>query len=182
MIDLSVRAAACDITRFVTLFLSDLSRTDHAPGLPRDIHQGVAHVYQAKTEAHSGRPETWQALAQQNRYSYSKVARLAQQLDETGLLSDSIVYASSDLGDPARHSSRHVPSLLVGGAGGRWQGAKYLQFSPEKRISNNRILVSIAQAFGVETSRFGSSASSQIVTGDISSELAAPPASSTVIS
>ncbi len=174
MIDLSVRAMACDLTRFSTLFLSDLSRTNRA-GLPADIHQGVAHKYQARSEKSPGREETWQALATQNRYCYSKLARLTQRLDEAGLLETSIVYASSDLGDPARHSSRHVPSLLLGGAGGRWPGGNYLRYDEGRAIPNNRILVSIAQAFGVETERFGDSASSAVVTGDISSELAASP-------
>jgi hypothetical protein len=178
MIDLTVRAMACDLTRFATLFLADLSRTKMSHGLPIDIHQGVAHKYQARSDKNAGLPQTWQALAAQNRDSYSKVARLAQRLDEAGLLDDSVVYVSSDLGDPARHSSRHVPSLLLGGAGGRWPGRKHLRYQPTRAIPNNRILVSIAQAFGVETDRFGHSASSAVVTGDISDQLAGPPSPS----
>lgn len=174
MIDLSVRAHACDLTRFSTLFLNDLSRTPQRGALPADIHQGVAHTYQARTEKSPGRPESWQALAFQNRHSYSKVARLAQRLDDAGLLDDSVVYASSDLGDPARHSSRHVPSLLLGGAGGMWAPGKYVRFDPNDPIPNNRILVSIAQAFGVETDRFGFSSSSAVVTGHITDKLAEP--------
>lgn len=173
MIDLSVRAMACDLTRFCTLYLNDLSRTNHGGELPADIHQGVAHKYQARSEHSPGNPASWQALAAQNRYSYSKVARLARGLDDAGLLGDSIVYVSSDMGDPARHSSRHVPSLLVGGAGGKWAGGKTLKYEPSRALPNNRILVSIAQAFGVETDRFGDSASSGIVTGDLSQQLAA---------
>lgn len=173
MIDLSVRAMACDLTRFASIFLADLSRTRMGHGLPPDIHQGVAHKYQARSVSQPGRPESWQALANQNRYTYSKVVRLAQRMDEAGILDDSIVYASSDLGDPARHSSRHVPTLLVGRAGGRWPGGKYIRFDSSNPIANNRVLVSIAQAFGVETERFGHSASSSVVTGNISAQLAA---------
>lgn len=166
MIDLSVRALACDLTRFCTIFLADLSRAPNALGLPEDIHQAVAHVYQARSEKNPGRPETWHQLALQNRDSYKKVARLTQRLDESGILDDSIVYASGELGDPSRHSSRHVPSLLLGRAGGAWNPGKYLDLR-KAHIPNNRILVSICQAFGVEMDRFGDSPSSSIVTGNL---------------
>ena len=40
-IDLLAQALACDITRFGTLFLGDLSRTKRFAELPQDIHQGL---------------------------------------------------------------------------------------------------------------------------------------------
>lgn len=164
MIDLLARALACDMTRFSTLFLADLSRSHLFPQLPDDIHGGVAHRYHARSDKNPGNRETWLALGVQNRYTYSKLARLMQRLDEAGIVDHCLVYASSDMGDPARHSSRHVPTLLLGGVGGRFKMGRYVELDARQGTPNNRILVSICQAFGTNTTRFGTGSSS-VVTG-----------------
>jgi len=171
-IDLLARALACDVTRFSSLFLADLTRTGLPLGLPDDVHGEVAHRYDARTDKHGGTPSTWSALATQNRYSYSKVARLLQRLDEAGVLDETLVYASSDMGNPALHSSRGVPTLLLGGAGGHFKMGRYLDLrrpASTEGTPNNRILVSICQAFGVHTNRFGHAADAGIVTGALDS-------------
>ena len=164
MVDLLARAIACDLTRFATLFLADLSRSKLFPELPDDIHGQVAHRYHAQGDNSPGNPATWQRLALQNRYSYTKLARLMQRLDEAGVLDHTLIYASSDMGDPARHSSRHVPTLLLGGAGGQFKLGRYLELDAARGTPNNRVLVSICQAFGVSTARFGTG-SSAVVSG-----------------
>jgi len=164
MVDLLARALACDLTRFSTLFLADLSRSKLYPELPDDIHGQVAHRYHAQSDNSPGNPETWQRLALQNRYSYGKLARLMQRLDEAGVLDHTLIYASSDMGDPARHSSRHVPTLLLGGAGGHFKLGRYLELDAARGTPNNRVLVSICQAFGANTARFGTG-SSAVVSG-----------------
>jgi len=166
-IDLLARAMACDLTRFSTLFLGDLTRTGLVPDYPADVHGDVAHRYDAKRANHPGSPESWERLAQQNRYTHGKIARLLQRLDEASVLDDTVVYCSSDMGDPALHSSRSVPTLLIGDAGGAFKPGRYLDFRGERGngVPNNRILVSICQAFGVPVERFGHSADSKIVTG-----------------
>lgn len=169
-IDLLARAMSCDLTRFATLMLGDLSRTHLYPELPDDVHGDVAHRYDARTDKHPGAPETWRALALQNRYSAGKVARLLLRLDEAGVLDDTIVLVSGDMGDPARHSSRSVPTLIAGGCGGHFKMGRYLDLRQGKGgegVPNNRVLVSIAQAFGVESERFGQSADPRIVTGKL---------------
>jgi hypothetical protein len=165
-IDLLARALACDISRFATLYLADLTRSKRDPDLPDDIHNEVAHRYDPRGDKRPGNPATWHALGRQNRYSYSKVARLLQRLDEAGILDDTLVYVSSDMGDPALHSSRSVPTLLAGGAGGRLKMGRYLDLrgKPE-RAPNNRVLVSICQAFGVQVSQFGHAVDPAIRTG-----------------
>lgn len=167
-IDMLARALSCDLTRFATIMLGDLSRTHLFPELPDDVHGDVAHRYDAATEKTPGTPASWKALAIQNRYSYSKVARLLTRLDEGGVLDDTIVLVSSDMGDPARHSSRDVPTVIAGGCGGHFSMGRALDLtgaSGHEGVPNNRVLVSIAQAFGVEIERFGQSADPRIVTG-----------------
>jgi len=166
-VDLLACALACDLTRFASLYLADLSRTRLFSELPADVHSDVAHLYDAQNGTHAGSATTWQTLAVQNRYSYSKVARLLQRLDQGGVLEDSIVYVSSDMGDPARHASRSVPTLLAGGAGGHFKMGRYLDLRGEGTdgTPNNRLLVSICQAFGQPDTQFGHAADSRITHG-----------------
>jgi hypothetical protein len=163
-VDLMVQAMACDATRFATLFLNDLSRTRLIDGMPEDIHFDVSHRYRARDAAQPGRPETWLPLATQNRYANGKVARLMHQLDRAGLLSDTVIYVSSDMGDPARHSSRSVPTVLGGGV---FRGARHLVFEGKAQAANNHLLVSICNAFGVGVTSFGHARDPAIVTGPL---------------
>ena len=56
------RALACDLTRFASLFLADLSRTQLFPELPEDIHFEVAHRYDARADSRPGTPEATGAI------------------------------------------------------------------------------------------------------------------------
>jgi hypothetical protein len=172
-VDLLARALACDLTRFASLMLADLSRTELYPALPRDLHADVAHLYAARSDKSPGKPETWAPLATQNEYGYSKVARLAQRLAEADLLEQSLIYATSDMGDPARHSSRNVPTLLVGGSATPFAFGRLLDLRAHKAegdlLPHNRLLVSICQAFGVETDRFGTAPKAATITGRLDS-------------
>ncbi len=170
-VDLLARAMACDLTRFASLMLADLTRTDLYVGYPDDVHQGVAHRYVARNSRGPDRRETWSALALQNRHSYAQVARLLQRLDEGGIIDDCFVLVQSDMGDPARHSSRNIPTVLAGGCGGIFPMGRSIDLRAQKGSQyypNNRLLVSLCQAFGVPVERFGHSSNAQTVTGEMS--------------
>jgi hypothetical protein len=93
-----------------------------------------------------------------------------QRLDEAQVLDSTLIYASSDMGNPAAHSTRNVPTVLAGGANGKIRMGRRIQCRPDcplgtycdpngsdyDAVPNNRLLVSIAQAFGVEVDRYGS--------------------------
>jgi hypothetical protein len=160
-IDLLCHALSCGVTRFATLFLADLSRTGVDPTLPEDVHIDVAHRYRADL------PESWTALARQNRSSYSKLARVLERLSEYELLDDSVIVAMSDMGDPQRHSSRQVPTVLAGGWGGALKGGRHLDLGREG-TPNNRLLVSVQRAFGVDRDTFGDSADPSLLQGSLS--------------
>jgi hypothetical protein len=184
-IDILAQALACDLTRFATLFMNDLSYAGNPLDLPVDNHASVAHTYNASSVGNNGRPgdgdpASWLPLAKFNRYSYSKVARLMQRLDELGVLDSTLIYVTSDMGNPSLHSTRNVPTLLAGGAGGKfrmgrrlklnadcpanspWCGENDASFSP---VTNSKLLVSIAQAFGVELESFGTQPDPALTTG-----------------
>lgn len=161
-IELLAQALACGVTRFATLFLADLSHTGLDPLLPSDVHEGVAHRYS------ESRPESVALLARQNRYCHAKVARLGARLHELGLLDETLVLASSDMGDPARHSSRSVPTLLLGG-GATFRPGRYLDVrSADGGVPNNRLLVSLARAFGADIDAYGESPDARVLGGELS--------------
>jgi hypothetical protein len=153
--------------------------------LPADNHGGVAHTYAASALGYggrpvaSGKPETWKRLAKLNRYSYGKVARLMQRLGEAGILDSTLIVASSDMGNPAAHSTRNVPTVLAGGVNGKLRMGRRIQYrtdcplgtdcdthGPEYRtVPNNWLLVSIAQAFGVQVAAYGRQFDNTMSTG-----------------
>lgn len=173
LVGLLVQALACDVTRFATLMLNDLSRTRIYDELPADVHNDVAHRYAGPREQNPGNPSTWAPLGLQHRHSYGQVAGLLQKLDEFSLLESSVVLVSSDMGDPALHSSRHVPTLIAAGERSGFRLGQHLRYGGDAcdgcaapaPISNNRVLVSICQAFGVAVEQFGESPNPEIVTG-----------------
>lgn len=187
-IDLLAQAVACDITRFGTLYMADLSYAGNPLNLPEDNHGSVAHTYDASPIGHNGNPvegnpETWVPLAKLNRYSYGKVARLLQRLDEFNVIGATLVYSTSDMGNPSLHSTRNVPTVLAGGANGRFKMGRRLRLAddcPENNgwcgeddptfngSPNNRILVSIAQAFGVDIDSYGTQPDPENTMGGLS--------------
>lgn len=185
-IDLLAQAVACDITRFGTLFMADLPYSGNPLGLPADNHGAVAHVYAGKGigsgRVSEGKPATWLPLAKLNAYHFGKTARLMSRLDQLGALASTLIYVSSDMGDPALHSTRNVPTVLAGGCNGKFTMGRRLRMptdcptqhpvcasgGPEDaRVPNNKLLVSIAQAFGVQTNAFGSQADEKHTQGTL---------------
>lgn len=196
-VDLLAQAFACDATRFGTMVMNDLpwdsasnASTDSLGlGLPSDLHNLVAHKYltysydwQNKLSG-MGDASTWLPLATYNQYVYSKVARLVQRLDAIGALDNVLIYVTSELGNPNLHSSAGVPTVLIGGANVPFRFGRRLRLTMDcappndscmvrdpkfASGANNHLLVSIAQAFGVEVDSFGQGPDSAFTTGAFS--------------
>lgn len=196
-VNLIAEAFACDVTRFATLVLNDLpwdspnnAKTDSLGyQLPSEFHNEVAHRYNSYgfdwqgTLAARGDASTWLPLAKYNKYVYGKVARLIQKLDERGAFDSTLVYVTSEMGNPSLHSSSSAPTVLVGGKNVPFRFGRRLRLTPDcsppndscnahdvkfANGSNNHLLVSIAQAFGVETDTFGTGLDSAFTTGALS--------------
>jgi len=191
-IGLLAQAFACDITRFATLFMADLSYATNPLMLPTDNHSSVAHPYNGSPVGSDGQPvgngdsATWALLAKFNKYCYGNIATLMKQLDAMGVLDNTLIYASSDMGNPARHSTRNVPTVLAGGANGLITMGRRLKMTPDcpstnqwcgptdgvsptdyTPITNNHLMVSIANMFGIEVNTFGSQPNKSDVTGPL---------------
>jgi hypothetical protein len=154
--------------------------------LPSDFHNLVAHKYISRSYdwenklATTGDPTTWLPLAKYNKYVYEKVARLMQRLDALGALDNVLIYVTSELGNPNAHASSGVPTVLAGGVNVPFRFGRRLQITPDclppndscvprdaayAGGMNNHLLVSIAQAFGVEIDSFGTGPDSSYTTG-----------------
>jgi hypothetical protein len=191
-IDMLAQALACDVTRFGTLFMNDLSYSGNPLSLPADNHGAVAHTYNASTVGNNnitqtGDPASWLPLAKFNKYCYGKVARLMQKLDQLGILDSTIIYVTSDMGNPSMHSLRNVPTVLAGGANGKFKMGRRLKMVADcpstdmwceskptyTPTSNSKILVSIAQAFGQQDlNSFGTQPDKANITGALSAIMA----------
>jgi len=187
-IDVLAQAIACDLTRFATLYMNDLSYEGNPLGLPTDNHGSVAHTYNPSPIGNNGRPgdgdpASWLPLAKFNKYAYGKVARLMQKLDEYGALDSTLIYVTSDMGNPSLHSTRNVPTVLAGGANGKFRMGRRLKMKPDcpvdspwcaeadanfTPVTNSKLLVSIAQAFGVDINEFGTQPDPALITGALS--------------
>ena len=103
-----------------------------------------------------------------------------QKLDALGALDNTLIYVASDMGNPSLHSTQNVPTLLCGGAGGKFRMGRRLRMVPDcndmtpwcapgeknyQGTANNHLLVSIAQAFGVQIDSFGSQTEMQHTMG-----------------
>ena len=173
-ITLIAQAFACDITRFATLYMNDLSYDGNPLGLPKDNHGSVAHTYNGSPAGSDGRPSgsgdpaTWAMLGKFNGYAYSKVALLMEKLAAMGVLDNTIIYASSDMGNPALHSTRNVPTLLAGGVNGKFRMGRRLKLradcpdsspwcspgDPAFKASSNNHCSWRSRAFGVNINSF----------------------------
>jgi hypothetical protein len=196
-IDLLAQVFACDITRFATMVMNDLpwdspnsAKTDSLGlGLPSDLHNEVAHKYLSRGYdwenklSNQGTATTWLPLAKYNKYVYGKVARLMQKLDGLGALDNVLIYVTSELGNPSLHSSATVPTVLAGGVNVPFRFGRRLKLATDcappndsctardakfASGANNHLLVSIAQAFGVNIDSFGKGPSSAFTTGALS--------------
>jgi hypothetical protein len=155
--------------------------------LPADNHGAMAHTYSASPLGSSGHPvgpglpETWKLLASFNRYCYGKVARLLQRLNEAGVLDSTLVYATSDMGNPAAHSTRNVPTVLAGGLNGKLRMGRRIKYRTDctlrtwcdpagadyQTVTNNLLLNSIAGLFDVDVPYFGNQSDPSLATGPL---------------
>jgi hypothetical protein len=186
-IDMLAQAIACDLTRFGTLWLADLSAgAVNGTGISHptytssvDVHNSVAHSYSIERGPGStADPKTWATIGVQNRYSYGKVAKLLNKLKELDAFDNAVVMVVTDMGDTSNHSSTDVPIVLAGGANGRLRMGRYVSLQDQCPADNywcaeatkvlkpvNQVLVGVAQAFGADTNSFGEPTSPQHAEG-----------------
>jgi hypothetical protein len=149
MLDLSVLAFSCDLTRVITFGYEHTVTEQAHPwlGVKDGYHIGVTHN------------QPGEAYATVNKWIVSQLAYLVGRLkatpDATGagtLLDNTIVYFASELGEGSSHSDQDIPMIVAGKGGGRIPQGRLLARSGQ---GNGNVLIALMQAMGVTVPSFG---------------------------
>lgn len=150
MIDLVVAAFRCDLTRVVTLSISDAKNHMAMPfiNVAGDLHNISHYADGDPLRADLGKRDVW--VTQKVAALLTKLSQ-AQEADGTTLLDDTLVLWGSDVSRGNVHAHDDVPFVLAGGGAGFRMG-RVLQYSSRP---HNDLLLAILQALGSTASSFG---------------------------
>jgi hypothetical protein len=147
--DLIALAYEADLTRVFTFMLSrDITQRTYPEIGITEPHHSLSH--------HGGNAEKQAELVKLNVYHVGMfekfLARLKATPDGDGsILDSSMILFGSGMSESNNHDPTDLPTLLVGGFGGR--GSRHVMAAPETPVAN--VMLSLVQHFGVETDTFG---------------------------
>lgn len=150
-IDLGVQALACGLTNVLSLQLS------HTVGDRVYDWIGISEGHHSLSHADDGQTAKVQQFVQVERWNAAEFGylldRLAAMPDPEGgtLLDSTLVLWAKELGDGRMHTCDSVPWVLAG-APATLQPGRYLKLG---HANHARVLVWLAQAFGIEGDTFG---------------------------
>jgi hypothetical protein len=151
MYDLAAVAFEANITRVLTYMKSrDASQRVYPYIGVNEPHHAMSH--------HGNNPEKLAGLVKLNTYHMSLFAKFLERMKSTpdgdgSLLDHSLILYGSGMSESDTHSRINLPTLLVGGAGGRLKGNRHIQAAKETPIAN--LMVSLANKFDCDIDKFG---------------------------
>ena len=149
MYDLAAVAFEANLTRVFTFMKSrDASQRVYPNIGVNEPHHAMSH--------HGGNEEMKRNLVKLNTYHMSLFAKFVDRLSKTPdgdgtLLDHSMLLFGSGMSESNNHERTDLPTLLVGGFGGR--GSLHVAAKPETPVAN--FMLSLGQHFGVEMDTFG---------------------------
>jgi hypothetical protein len=153
MFDLQMLALQGNITRVVTFQLAreTSTRTYTEIGVP-DPHHPLTH--------HGNDPEKIAKVAKINQFHVSLFAEFLQKLQATkegsGSLLDHVLYLyGSGMGNPNVHDHTNLPIIVAGGAVGKMQGGRHIQFKEATPLAN--LHLTLLDKVGVRLDAFADS-------------------------
>ena len=165
--DLIASAFSCDATRVISLSLGEMPTNyfgwDH---FSEDVHKGLAHgIYDS--------PQKHQAMSDYARVHAEQVARLVDRLSEMpdsdgrSVMDNTLIVWGSELAD-GWHGYQHYCPILIGGdwhfGAGKYHFYPHQTpvniltrtgYVPQSGLPHQHLLVSLAQAMGVDTNEIG---------------------------
>jgi hypothetical protein len=147
--DLAAAALACDQTRILT-FQWSYSESEHLFQFLNNIqgnHHAISHDFNGSGTNYDAYNaiQTW--YAKQFAYFLAKLDSIDE--GDGTLLDHSIVLWATEIGESTMHDLTLMPYVLAGGAGGKIQMGRFIDWGNSKK-DNNQLLVSIANAMGDE--------------------------------
>ena len=151
--DLLVAAAACDMSRVLSLQWSHtVSPAIFSWAGASEGHHELSHKDDGNTAGVASFVDAERWFAEQFSRFLDKLAAV-QEADGSGsLLDTSTVVWVKELGDGRLHDFKSVPFVIAGGGNGYWKLGQYLQFGG---APHQKLLVSLCQSMGVQVDGFG---------------------------
>ncbi len=151
-IELLVSSFAADFSRLATLQFTNSVSSAKMRWLGIDeSHHELSHHEDSKAESQD-------KLTRINKWYAEQLAYLAKRLAETpepggqgSLLDNTLIIWTNELGKGNSHTLDNIPFVCVGG-GLDWRMGRLLKYP---KVPHNRLLLSLAQGFGHDLTRFG---------------------------
>jgi hypothetical protein len=149
--DLLALALACDLTRVASVQFSTAINAIGFPWLNSTAEgHNLSHRGPSDTAARDQLVQRSAWYAQQIAYLVGRLAEISE--GERTLLDNTLLVWGNELSVGSTHSHKDVPFLMIGSAGGHLRTGRYLQLGG---VPNNRLLISVLNAMGVEATSFG---------------------------
>ncbi|WP_026462970.1 DUF1552 domain-containing protein [Adhaeribacter aquaticus] len=154
MLDIQALAFQSDATRVSSFMFGNAASNRNfsfIPGVQGSHHQISHH------QNNAGEMEQYRKI---NEFYVTQLAYYLEKLKsipdgESNLLDNSVVMFTSGLRDGNSHSSKNIPVIVAGKAGGKLKTGQNLQFKPETPLSN--LYLSLARVLDVRLSKFADS-------------------------
>ena len=151
MFDLLAIALQADLTRVFTFMMArEVSQRTYPQLGVTEPHHSISH--------HGNRPAAIEGHTKVNVYHMTLFARFIERLQATAdgdgtLLDHSLLVYGSGMSDGNGHTGAPLPTALIGRGVNRTKGNRHVSMPAQTPMAN--LLLSVAQAFDVETERFG---------------------------
>ncbi len=150
-LDQMVMAFACDLTRVASIQYSNGMNHTQFPwiGSMSDGH--------ALSHAGDGDAASWAEWSAREHWYAQQVAYLLQRMSEIPegagtMLDHTVLLWVNELAQGNTHSHQRMPFVMAGNLGGHFRTGRYLAYDHQP---HNNLLVSLQNAFGIESQTFG---------------------------
>jgi hypothetical protein len=152
-IDLGTQALACGMTNVVTVQLTHTVSPVAFSWLGiTDGHHSLSHSADSDAGGVANYIACERWFAEQFLYMVDRMKALEDPESGGSLFDNTVILWAQEMGDGRMHVCTDVPFILAGSAGGFFNPGQLIDFGG---IYHNRLLVSIAQALGVNIETFG---------------------------
>jgi uncharacterized protein DUF1552 len=153
MFDLLALAYQTDLTRVFTFMTGREASQRTYPALGfKETHHDISH--------HARQPEKMEQHARINTYFASLLASFLENLRKSpeadgSVLDHSLIAFGAGMSDGQAHNSYPLPLAILGGAGGRVKGNRFLTAAEWTPVAN--LWLGVASMFGLQLQNFGES-------------------------
>lgn len=161
MLDLTVLALKCDMTRVATFMLGN-------GGSPRSYEFLGVHGGHHDISHHQKRPENLDKLQKIDTWEVAQLAYLLERMDaisegEGTLLDHSAVFFSSEIEDGDTHSHYNLPVLVGGGLAGALPTGTHLRVPHNEPLAG--LFLTLLAGLGVPAQHFGDNGNAPLFLG-----------------